>query len=571
MSVPVVWVSNHPGKIISRGYYDQTFLEDLFSGTGELYRPAGLPDFHHVEGFGPLVFREPVAVVVVPARWHASAEDVEWLNTNLGQIDRVLVILTGDEASEFDLTQLEHLAMRVWVQTPTAHIATLARPVGELYTPGLRATVKDLGAGDDTRPLDWVFAGQVNNIRRKECVAVLRDLPNGFLHTTDCFLCGLPPVEYAEKLTEARVVACPSGIFTPSTFRVFEALEAGAVPIVDAKAPKGTNGYWAALFGTDHPVPVIEEWSDFPKMMQAVIDDWPASTNRVQAWYQGHKRGLACHLVDDLTALGTPRPVALRDRITVLLPTSPIPSHPSTQIIEETIASVRAYPELGECEIIIMLDGVRPEQEHRRADYEEYTRRVLWLSNHEWRNVLPVRFDDFQHQANMTRRALELVRTELVLFVEHDTPLVGEIPWERFTQVIASRYCKLIRLYHEGVMPDVHRPLMVSRPRIVNGVRLTKTRQWSQRPHLATTTLYRHLMSKFFHPAERTMIEDVLHSSLEVAFHTRAIQGWAEFGTAIYTPDGLMQRSLHADGRQGDEKFEMLLQPRDDAGIVKHD
>ena len=106
------------------------------------------------------------------------------------------------------------------------------------------------------------------------------------------------------------------------------------------------------------------------------------------------------------------------------MPSSPVPSHPSVGVTLDSIARLRSYPELKECEIIIMLDGVRAEQEHRRDDYEEYKRRLSWLRLH---NVRLMEFPKHSHQATMTREALETVKTSIVYFVEHDTYAFGEI------------------------------------------------------------------------------------------------------------------------------------------------
>ena len=46
----------------------------------------------------------------------------------------------------------------------------------------------------------------------------------------------------------------------------------------------------------------------------------------------------------------------MRDLVTVLIPVSPIPSHPSTEVLDVTIDSIRTR--LPDAEIIIMFDGV---------------------------------------------------------------------------------------------------------------------------------------------------------------------------------------------------------------------
>ncbi len=77
--------------------------------------------------------------------------------------------------------------------------------------------------------------------------------------------------------------------------------------------------------------------------------------------------------------------------VTIVIPTSVSPIHPSTEIIDEVIRGVRQY--FPDNEIILQVDGLRIEQAHRKDMYDEYKTRVLWKSLHEWHNVLPIIFD----------------------------------------------------------------------------------------------------------------------------------------------------------------------------------
>jgi hypothetical protein len=49
---------------------------------------------------------------------------------------------------------------------------------------------------------------------------------------------------------------------------------------------------------------VLEDYEDLNKLIDAELADWPASANRVTAWWMREKRSLAHRLVDDLKALG---------------------------------------------------------------------------------------------------------------------------------------------------------------------------------------------------------------------------------------------------------------------------
>lgn len=264
----------------------------------------------------------------------------------------------------------------------------------------------------------------------------------------------------------------------------------------------------------------------------------------------------------------------MNDQITVIMPTSPIPSNPDTAIIEETIESIRVHPELANVEILVVADGVRPQQmEQRKKDYDEYVRRLLHKANYEWNNVLPIVLKNWGHQANATRAALEKVRTPYILFMEHDTPLLGEFPWADIVHAAHSESVNMIRFYHEAVLQREHFHMMkgFKNPEIeiVGNLPMLRTFQWSQRPHLAQTIFYKDIIKTYFSPESRTMIEDVMHGVVETTFRVDlenkmpVSEAFNRFNLWIYVPDGdinNMKRSTHLDGRGDDPKFDMYFE-----------
>lgn len=546
----VVWLSLYD-NVDGRCCWDQAMVEALL--RNEVW-PTGY-DFEHTNDLGT-VPEGSGAVVVLPARY--LADDVQALNKALAPLPWVLLMLTSDEESWFPWRELEHPNLRLWVMTPRPDEHEGAgRFLGEYWPPN---TCEWLASMDASKPLDWFFAGQITHESREILAKVLGDLDGGEFVGTEGFTQGLTQDEYLRGLARAKVAPAPSGPATPDSFRLYEALEAGCVPVVEEACPAFGEGYWSLLLGERPPFPVVSSWAQLPSLLHEILPDWTTHANRCSAWWQGYKRRLATNLAADLAELGAPA----TDRgpgITVLMPTSPIPSHPDTAVIEETYASIRAR--LPAAEVIVMFDGVRSEQYERRREYEEYQRRVLRLCNFEWRNVVPLRFDRHAHQANMTRRALDLVRTRTVLFIEHDTPLLGDIPWDELVDVIASGQASVVRLHHEAEVLEPHRHLMLdTTPQKVAGagelVPLLRTAQWSQRPHLASTGFYRAMLEHYFGTESRTMIEDVMHGVVDRAWREEGLPGWDRFRMWMYAPDGDMKRSTHLDGRGDDPKFEMV-------------
>lgn len=238
--------------------------------------------------------------------------------------------------------------------------------------------------------------------------------------------------------------------------------------------------------------------------------------------------------------------------ITVVIPVSPIKSHPETTILAETVESVRHW--LPTSEILLTFDGVRKEQNSRRKDYEEFIRRALELADWKWRNVVPFIFDRHEHQTGMLRSVIDEIRTPLLMYVEQDTPLVTDEPidWELITDLIEDGTSNLVRLYHEAILQPEHAHLMHG----YEGGHFVRTSQWSQRPHVASVAYYRRILNAHFTPDAKCFLEDKLHSVLDESYRVDGLAGWLQHRVHIYNPGENMKRSVHIDGRAGEPKYD---------------
>jgi len=501
--------------------------------------------------------------VIVPGG--ANEHYVDELNVALEQLAWVLLIVTSDEERLFPVHHVRHDRMCVWAQylDPEDHRVDRGVPIG--YAPGTREALAHDVMGVLVRDRAWFFAGQVNQERRQQLVTALRQLPDGDLLETPGFAQGVNRDAYTVGLVAAKVAPAPAGHVHVDSFRLYEALEAGCVPIGDRRRPPDTDasGWWDAMWPAGVGFPLIDNWAELPGFLDRILARWPAAAAEAGAWWMQAKRDLAWDLGDALVALGAEqREPVVDDLVTVLVPTSPIPSHPSLAILEQTLASIRV--QLPSAEIIVMADGVRPEQEHHRHDYEEYVRQVVWACHRRWPNVVPMVQRHHVHQANTTRDALELVRTPLVLFVEHDTPLVGAIEWDGLAEVVLAGDANAVRFHYDETVHPEHQPLMVGPSQPIAGHRDMDapwgipTVQWSQRPHLASADWYRRVLAEHFPPTSRTMIEDKLHGVIQDTT-------WDEHRVWVYDPEarpegGGMKRSTHLDGRGEDPKFDMVYE-----------
>lgn len=237
--------------------------------------------------------------------------------------------------------------------------------------------------------------------------------------------------------------------------------------------------------------------------------------------------------------------------ISIIIPCSPIPSHPSTAILDETLDSVRHH--LPDAELFVTFDGVRVEQEARRGDYDEFVRRALWRLDKHYGGAVPYVWSEHLHQVGMLRRILDDIDTPLMLWCESDTPLVTDEPidWDSITDFILSGRSNCTRLHHESVIPKAHSHMMHGEE---DGY--IRTSQYSARPHIATTAFYRQLLEHFT-PDANCFIEDKAHGVIDEAYRIDGMAGWNMWRLHIYAKDpNNLKRSYHLDARAGEPKWD---------------
>ena len=373
--IDVVWGSQHP-QAPKYGYWCTTFFEEFFDPDGPHWK-LGVNWCQH-DTFDTLPTGHG-AVVVLPGEY--QVEFVNELNVLLSSLPWVLLILTADERSLFDPVWIEHPNCITWCASPhrgKQQFDDRTRFIPFFYPPTTRTAFGRVDE-DVARPLRWSFAGQVTHSRRRLAVAALSEVPNGLLTQTPGFAKGLKPADYLRQLALSESAPCPSGTSTLDSFRVYEALEAGAVPILDTHCPiEGGDGaeYWNKLLGGDHPLPMIDQWDDVGRVINDIHDQWPMISFKARAWWQQYKRRFAYNLADDIAELGGPTSDVFPVEVVI------DPEHHSTVAeLEEIIELFRTNPATALVELTIRFSG---------NEDANYLNDVIWACNHLWTNTVPV-------------------------------------------------------------------------------------------------------------------------------------------------------------------------------------
>lgn len=225
------------------------------------------------------------------------------------------------------------------------------------------------------------------------------------------------------------------------------------------------------------------------------------------------------------------------DLVTALIPTSPIPRHPDTSLIEECIQSIRFY--FPSCRIVVMADGVRGQVAHRREQYEQY--KTCLSEKLRGYGACELRaFPEYTQQCGMTAEVLKTVDTSNILFVEHDAILRRDpqLKFGAILTLLGMGEANLVRFYNWADIWHEHQPLMHGEFEY-GGARFVKTTQYSQWPLVSNTDYHRHLLRDHW-KGDRKMIETVMYGPVIAA-------PWERNKIVVYLDGGLA--FTHRDGR----------------------
>lgn len=162
------------------------------------------------------------------------------------------------------------------------------------------------------RRYSWCFAGQVITTR-SAMLAALRRVEGGFEHVTrvleDRRAASLDRHAYLQMLADSVFVPCAMGQANLESFRVYEALEMGAIPVVERRP---WLDYYRRLLG-DHPLPTVTSWSAAPELLTRLLADEERLADlheRTVGWWTATKRDLVRAAQEDVEACFFPPPGA---------------------------------------------------------------------------------------------------------------------------------------------------------------------------------------------------------------------------------------------------------------------
>lgn len=134
------------------------------------------------------------------------------------------------------------------------------------------------------RETTWCFAGTAHG-ERAQMLEIFKDYGTSVVHYCSGFGAAdsLKTEEYAQTLKNSVFALCPPGQDSNDTFRVYEALEAGCIPVTLRRSKQFDihPSYWHGVFRGEFNIPFIyaENWEDAKKQVKDLDE---ATTKKVR-------------------------------------------------------------------------------------------------------------------------------------------------------------------------------------------------------------------------------------------------------------------------------------------------
>lgn len=143
----------------------------------------------------------------------------------------------------------------------------------------------------------WAFVGAGYKRQRQDLMDAFADFPHGYMRLSSGWSSSpgdLEPIsqeELASVYAESDFVLCPQGINHPDTFRIMEALQCGAIPVMVKFLGRDYARY---TFG-NHPFVVANTWSEAAEILRHFHENPELLSKRKKEandWYVAYRRQL---------------------------------------------------------------------------------------------------------------------------------------------------------------------------------------------------------------------------------------------------------------------------------------
>ena len=141
------------------------------------------------------------------------------------------------------------------------------------------------------RNYKWSFLGTTHGSSRYDLLNKHKNIMPNFINLTEDFSGkkSMDTNDYYKILNNSIFAPIPHGYFHPETYRLYEALEAGCIPIIENPFQFFDN------FLPNNPLPSVNSWEDSSTIIKKYLEnkkDIETLENKINDWWTQHKENL---------------------------------------------------------------------------------------------------------------------------------------------------------------------------------------------------------------------------------------------------------------------------------------
>lgn len=222
-----------------------------------------------------------VSTNVIPLRDLPSC--LQGLRPRTGSAGGVGLIHLSDEwyGEDYSCYSSFDFVLRTYFSRSLERPGILQLPLGP---PGMRPPPGP-NVPQTSRRYVWSFCGRLM-ASRHEMLAVFSGLSPAYVLADQW----LPLHEFQNVLMQSKFVPCAMGNVMLETWRTYEALEAGCIPLLERRT---TMDYYRNLLG-DHPIPTFSSWREARRFVMRQLetpDDLDSRQAGLLQWWGAAKEG----------------------------------------------------------------------------------------------------------------------------------------------------------------------------------------------------------------------------------------------------------------------------------------
>ena len=199
--------------------------------------------------------KEDILIIV-----DSSVEEKKEFYEKLNLIcSKIYLFHLGDEFGFYNLTPIYNICDYIWRSFCSSKYFKNEKV--KCIPLGYKSGVANKNKVD--RKYKWAFTGTPHKSSRHDLLFQFSTIEPFFCHKTEKFdRKNISTNEMSDVLSLTEFIPCPYGFFHPDSYRVYEALECGCIPIVE-----NAYQYYDRLF-PNNPFIKIDKWKDAKPIIQ---------------------------------------------------------------------------------------------------------------------------------------------------------------------------------------------------------------------------------------------------------------------------------------------------------------